>query len=589
MKVLAIHPEDELQGEPWASMKWDRVIDLGLSGPAAYAHAASVFGCQVTGLSEFHEDFREMRRVRELLSFGMGRLVDGFGLDWWELISIEVHQKLESAILLGQMACKNLGGEDEFYVSRDCFQAEVLRFTLGTRVRIFAQAANRRNSRAQRYLRLLRKFPAHQLLEIFWDKTDSGYQIRGLFNIRQRPQPGTIVLLPTSYINVSRTAVAYAESLPDVRFLLVVTRQSGWLKKLPTNVTAIWLRKYASIQNRSRKSELADLLKRWESLRGELMGVREFSILSELKCFDDFPERFRDGLQIRDAWRNVFDREPVKSIICADDSNPSTRIPLLLAKHRGLRALACHHGALDGHNLFKRNHADARLAKGKMEEDYLARICGLPREQVEVGAPALPSDFRERRGRSERSCIVFFSEPYELTGGRARDFYRDILPSLADLALSENRELIVKLHPTESVAERGRMIEQTLNPTQFQVTRLVDGPLQSSLLDKTWFGITGMSTVVVECALRGIPCFLCSWIELGNYGYVDQFVRFDLGILLKDPSALGQIPAILQSYRPNGMVRENCWTPIEAQRLRSLLGMASDPTAEARSDAAKSA
>jgi hypothetical protein len=586
MKVLAVHPEDELQGEPWASMKWDRAIDLGKAGAESSARASANFGCPVTSLGEFHQNFQEMRRLRELLSLGMGRLQDSFGLDWWELTSILVHAQLEIVLRLQELI-ESLAPTDEVQVSRPGFHADALRLTLGSRLKTFSPAI-RRKGRLQRYLSLLKKFPASQLLEIFWDKTDSGYQIRGAFQFRRKSQSEAVVLLPSSYVNVSRTAVAYAERLPDARFLLVVTRKSGWLEKLPENVSATWLRQYALVRASSRKAELADLLNRWESLRGELMAVREFRVLSDLKCFDEFPERFARGLEIRDAWRNVFDREPVQSIICADDSNPYTHIPLLLAKHRGLPALACHHGALDGRYLFKRNHADVLLAKGRMEEDYLVRVCGLSREQVEIGAPVLPFDLRECQGQSERSCIVFFSVPYEMVGGRARDFYRDILPSLANLALSENRELIVKLHPSESLAERAHMIEQTLSPAQFQVTRVVDGALQSSLLDKTWFGITGMSTVVVECALRGIPCFLCSWIEADDYGYVDQFARFDLGIRLKDPADLGQISAILRSYKPNNTVRENCWTPIEAQRLRSLLGMASVPTDKARRGVAKS-
>ena len=33
--------------------------------------------------------------------------------------------------------------------------------------------------------------------------------------------------------------------------------------------------------------------------------------------------------------------------------------------------------------MFKRAHADVVLAKGKMEQDYLVRVCGVPRARVE--------------------------------------------------------------------------------------------------------------------------------------------------------------------------------------------------------------
>jgi hypothetical protein len=571
MRVLVIHPEDDLQAEPWASLRWDRVIDLGRAGAQAYAHAAARFGCAVTSLSEFREEFKEMRRVRELLTLGMGRLNDRFGLDWWELTAIIVHQQLELAFVLGELVA-TLGPQDEVYVSQPGFHADVLRLALGSRLRTFSARGGRKGG-ARHYLRVLKKFPLPQLFEIFWDKTDAGYQVRGWFNRKRKPSTDAVVLLPSAYINVSNTGVAYAQSLPDTHFLLVVTRRSGWVENAPANVSATWLRRYASLRAPSRKLELLDLEERWDALRRELLAVPEVRTLAELGWLDEFPARFAQGLEIRDAWRNVLDFEPVKAIICADDHNPYTHIPVLLAKARGLPAIVCHHGALDGRYMFKRNHADVLLARGRMEADYLVRMCGVPAERVEIGAPFLTTDANQPSGRGDRPFIVFFSEAYEVAGGRGHDFYEDILPSLADLALSEGRELIIKLHPSESFSERSRFVEQILTPEQRRITRLMGGPLQPELLDRTWFGVTVMSTVVVECMLHGIPCFLCVWLESWPYGYDDQFARFEAGIRLHEPKEIKSIPDKLSGYKVSTRVRENCWRSIEPERFRALLGM----------------
>ena len=62
-----------------------------------------------------------------------------------------------------------------------------------------------------------------------------------------------------------------------------------------------------------------------------------------------------------------------------------------------------------------------------------------------------------------RKSIVFFSEVYEISGGgRAKEFYRDVLPPLADLAIQEHCQLVVKLHPAESLAERQGFVLDTL-------------------------------------------------------------------------------------------------------------------------------
>ena len=577
MRILLIHPEDELVGGLWATERWDRAIDLGKAGAASYARAADKFGCAVTGLAEFRKDFAEMRRVRELIRLGSGRLDDNFGLDWWELTSILVHQQFEVAFLMAELA-RTLGPNDEVHVSRPCFHADILRLSLGSRLHTYA-AAKQQKRGVQHYLRIAKKFPPAQLLEIFWDKTDPGYQLRGLFTSKPKRQTDGVVLLPTCYVNVSRTALAYAESLPNTHFFLVATRRSGWVENPPRNVSTAWLRRYASVRIQSRKTEYEDLIQRWERLRGELDSIPEFRILSELGSFSEFPERFARGLEIRDAWRNVFDSEPVKAVICADDSNPYTHIPLMLAQHRGVPAIACHHGALDGRYMFKRSHADFLLAKGKMEEDYLVRQCGVPNEVVKIGAPARRPDYslstlQSKSRGGEKSSIVVFSEAYEVSGGRTESFYRDILPPLADLALAEGKKLVVKLHPSESAVERKRMLAEVLGPRQTEIVRVVEGPLVPELLDDAWFGVTVISTTVVECAMRGIPCFLCGWLESWPYGYVNQFERFDVGIRLNRPEDIRNIPAILDGHQMSARVRENCWDPISPQTLRSLLGMA---------------
>ena len=209
-----------------------------------------------------------------------------------------------------------------------------------------------------------------------------------------------------------------------------------------------------------------------------------------------------------------------------------------------------------------------------MEEDYLVRRCGVPRKRVEIGAPALPAQWNEL-AQSNRSTfqpyLLFISEAFDLSGGRAEEFYRDILPPLANLAQATGRKLIVKLHPAESKRERARMLARILSVGQKSVTRVVSGPLTEDLLAKTWFGVTILSTVAMECAIRGIPCFLCKWLDFGSFGYVEQFIRFGVGIGLNDPSEIKKIPEYLQRHPVSADVRENCWQTAAPGRLRELL------------------
>ena len=101
----------------------------------------------------------------------------------------------------------------------------------------------------------------------------------------------------------------------------------------------------------------------------------------------------RWGIAVRDAWIRVFEEHDIVSCLSADDSNPYTRIPLLLAEQRHIPAVAVHHGALDCFMAFKELRFSDYIAKGEMERDYLERICRSP-----------------RRSHSRRRCVDARSE-----------------------------------------------------------------------------------------------------------------------------------------------------------------------------------
>jgi len=568
MKVLLIHSEDDPENGPWASLPWDRVVDLGLGGKNSYARWSRQFRCPVTNLNALRHGFDDFRRIRDLLGLGCGRLIDEYGVDWWEIMSLLLHGEIEALILLQRFA-QTVSSGDEVYVTRPGLHANLLRGLLAGRLNIFPTGRGAQKGGLRHYIRRASRLSASQMTDVFWDKYDAGYQFRGRLGRKRRPSARPVVLLPTAYVNVSRTGIAYANSFPEENFLLVTTRKSGWVRNTPRNVTAAWLSSYACVRDRS--DETAAMGDHWRSLLDELCRAEEFKILNRLGYLDSFPRWFRHGLEVRDAWRNVLDNEPVQGVLCADDSNPYTRIPLLLARERGLPNVACHHGALDCRYVFKRSYGDVIWAKGTMEEDYLVRVCGAPQEKVEIGAPALPANWKHSASQAFRPYLLFLSEACEVSGGRAEEFYRDVLPQLADLALATGRELIVKLHPAESKNERARLLARVLSIEQKRSARIVDGPLTEDLLEKAWFGITITSTVAMECAIRGIPCFLCKWLEFWPYGYIEQFNRFGVGRSLNDPSEIDKIPEYLQQHAVRADVSATCWQPAAAGRLRQLL------------------
>ena len=565
MRTLLIHSGDHPEGGPWAAEKWSRVIDLGLGGAETYGRWREKFGCEVVSLESYRRGFQEILRVRDLLAEGRGRLIDRDGLDWWEVTAILAHPMLEVLVLL-QRFLETVGDGEEVYVSRPGIHADILRVFLGGRLHVFPM----RESSAVRYLRLGAKFSAREMAQIFWDKYDPGHRIRGKLARKPRRSEGPVVLVPSAYVNVTRMGIAYARTAPDVNFLVVATRMSGWVEDVPKNVKTAWFASYSSFASRRHVEDQRSVVEKWNQLRGELEERPEFRVLGRLGMLEQFPAWFRQGLRQRDIWRAVFEIEPVQAMLCGDDTNPSTHIPVWLAKKFGVPAIACHHGALDGRYLLKRNHADVILAKSEMERDYLVRLCGVGSGEVEIGAPKSEAVEQEKKQRSA-SRIILFSEPYETFSGRPTEFYRELLPALADLALARGKKLTVKLHPFESERERRRLIAAVLSSRRRDVVELVSVGSVAGLLHDAWFAVTVLSSVAVECSGLGVPCFLCKWLEFWPYGYIDQFTRFGVGYGLNGPTEIAEIPKILEQRgecRPAG---EDLGREIDPRRLKQLL------------------
>ena len=159
-----------------------------------------------------------------------------------------------------------------------------------------------------------------------------------------------------------------------------------------------------------------------------------------------------------------------------------------------------------------------------------------------------------------------------MTGGRAEEIYRDVIPGLSELAQRTGKKLAVKLHPSENGRDRKSMAARVLGPEHSGGLEWLTRGMTPDLLRGTWFGVTVQSSVAVECAVHGVPCFLCEWLDLWPYGYIGQFRKFDIAMGLRTPSDIENIPEMLADYRANRQTVESCWKTITEQRLEQLLG-----------------
>ena len=557
MRILFLHPEDVPSRGPWAYQRWDRVIDLGLAGAETYARWSKSLGCPVESIGFANVD---VRGVRDAFAAGRGLLVDAQGVDWWEIISVRYTSLLFQTIAAENIA-KTIGSEDELYVSRPDFYGRVLQ--LLARREVQAQTRSTFRPGFLGIHKRLRRLSYAQAQQVFWDKYDPEYRIRRHLSPARRGGRRPFVLLPSAYVNVSRTALAYAKTLPEADFLLVNARQNGRCERTPENVLQVDLSSY--VAGSYPVWEYNELATRWKDAQHQLRANRLIRMLSETGVLSDFTQELHHWLKVRDAWCEVYDRENITAVLSCDASNPYTHIPLQLANARGLPSIAAHHGALDGQNLLKTTKANVLLAKGSMERDYLLTMCKLPNNFVEVAAPSKLLPIRKGEGGN---AVVFFSEDYEVSGARVEEYYREVLPRLAELAKILNRRLVIKLHPAENMNDRCRIVQRVLTREQRDLLEIVTGELTEDFMRSVWFGVTVISTTAVECALRRIPVFVCSWLENWPYKYAEHFSRFGVAATLREPAQILGIPLLLRNY--SFCEQRELWEEAP-QRLQQLL------------------
>ena len=391
MRVLLLQPEDSPERGPWSRQHWDLIVDLGKSSPFSEERWEREFGCPVLRAESFRRGIADANHVREMFSAGRGRLIDEEGIDWWDLMSLLVAPYALTLPALLSVA-KVINPSAELWATRSGGIAGIIAIALRRSLRSFESSGLARfAARGMHYAGLVQRFSAAQFTEILLDKYDSGYQWRSRFAARPPSRAEPVVLLPSAYANVSRMAAAYARLLPDQPFLMVATRQSAKQFAAPANVQVRDLAAYAKAD--SAEAEVASMAERWMKLRAELCESPEWRVLSEAGFLDSIPGWIRDGLSARNAWREVLEREPVCGVLCGDDSNRYTRLPVLLAARRKIRTVDFHHGALDGRYALKDLPCDLYLAKNEMERDYLLRVCGLPAGKVVIGAPPTGGHF----------------------------------------------------------------------------------------------------------------------------------------------------------------------------------------------------
>jgi hypothetical protein len=578
MKILLVHPDDSIETETrnWRDFAADRLaIDLGWSGRHAYLRQSERLGFRITSIYDLLDHKQHLRRMGELLSLGFDQVVGSESVDWWEAFSVFPYAQLEQIMLLAALG-EQIPASAEILATRPHFAVHALSLLLNRDIAsISTESAKSKtglHALSRRYLKAAFALRPSQIAEIVFDKWDTGFIVRRHFARSLKTSSTPVILLPSAYANVTRAQMAYARMLPHHRFLLVVTRRNGRLQNLPGNIGVRSLASYAPRSLPATEEERTHLLARWQALQNGLFETNAvFRLAKRLRVLDGFPNFLKNGLRVRDAWREVFAREPIATVLSADEYNPYTRLPTLLARTRKLRTVFCDHGALNLSFGIRRPASDTYLMKGEMARDYAVSTGGLSLDKIVVGAPAEEDKRVPLADPARKDWIVFYSEAYELSSGRTQTLYAELLPELCSLANRTNRKVIVKLHPFESRRVRKCLIDKALSVEHRALVEIREGAMTADLFSRAWCSFTVESSVAIESTLNEVPCFLCGWFDASWYDYGKQYAKFSAGYTLDSPQQIREVPELLEKFRITETTRQGLQTPITAERLASVL------------------
>src|ERR1700690_1247886 len=268
MRVFLLHPEDDFSGR-LKNQRWDWIVDLGRAPKSFYDEWSATLGCRVCSIYDFALEIEDAQVWRDLFALGMGQGVDRFGVDWGDVAGLSLQPELQDIRLAARLAEK-LGRDCTLTASRPSLLAKALQLRLEAPLQVLQSGIDARfRNRISRYRIAVRNLSYGQMRQVAHDKLDPHYRWRRNFVPRVAPSSQPVVLLPSAYSNVTRTALSYARLLPERQFLLVWARESGAISEVPGNVQAAPLAALAD--KRTGKEELRELENSWMQLE-QLLG-----------------------------------------------------------------------------------------------------------------------------------------------------------------------------------------------------------------------------------------------------------------------------------------------------------------------------
>jgi hypothetical protein len=110
-----------------------------------------------------------------------------------------------------------------------------------------------------------------------------------------------------------------------------------------------------------------------------------------------------------------------------------------------------------------------------------------------------------------------------------------------------------------------------LNEADRDLVTVTAAPPSREMYENIWCAVTVESTTACECAIVGIPGFLCGWLRHAYIGYAGQFERFGVAQMLDEADDLLKIPERLETAMPRPDLADRLLEAITPHQLNEIL------------------
>ena len=127
------------------------------------------------------------------------------------------------------------------------------------------------------------------------------------------------------------------------------------------------------------------------------------------------------------------------------------------------------------------------------------------------------------------------------------------------------------------MSARLRLVDRLLSDDDRNLLEVTSEPVSERLFRRIWFSLTVESSVAVECALAGIPCFVCGWFDVDLHAYIKQYEKYGAAQILASPEEIERIPGSLNSNVLTAHIQNQMCQPATPGQLKAILIAAEEP------------